>query len=73
MYRNLANDSQPTGVRPPDRNISGDHPRGFEPVLPGAKDLKPAANGAAKEYEQNHNTIEPAPLGIEPNMICIET
>jgi len=26
-----------------------------------------------KEYEQNHNTIEPAPLGIEPNMICIET
>ncbi len=26
-----------------------------------------------KEYKQNHNTIEPAPLGIEPNMICIET
>jgi len=26
-----------------------------------------------KEYEQNHNTIEPAPLGIEPNMICMET
>ncbi len=26
-----------------------------------------------KEYEQNHNTIEPAPLGIEPNMIYIET
>jgi len=29
--------------------------------------------GGGKEYEQNHNTIEPAPLGIEPNMICIET
>ncbi len=28
---------------------------------------------SVKEYEQNHNTIEPAPLGIEPNMICIET
>ncbi len=26
-----------------------------------------------KKYEQNYNTTEPAPLGIEPNMIYIET
>ena len=27
-----------------------------------------AAGDATKEYEQVHNSIEPAPLGIEPNM-----
>jgi len=45
----------------------------LELVLPGVGNLKPAANNATKEYEQNHNTIELAPLGIEPNMIYIET
>jgi len=39
-----------------------------------AEPFQPSPNAAAgKEYEQNHNTIGPAPLGLEPNMICIET
>jgi hypothetical protein len=36
-------------------------------------DPSTAALSEGKEYKQNHNTIVPAPLGIEPNMTCIET